>query len=103
MPLFTQADQLILDGVQFIQHYAANRWGYLQEGKHTYRALSISGVQLLPVQLTIMLSARLQTCPLFVTKLKHDRPFAYSSVYGYWAVPLARYMLDNDWVDIIRP
>ncbi|RZF29963.1 hypothetical protein EVC45_10215 [Paraburkholderia sp. UYCP14C] len=114
MTLFTQADRDILDRLRFIEHHddPANRWQYVAEGKHVYQTMSNSGIQVLPGQMVIQvlpgqmviaLSTRVQTCPIFVKKLRHDRRFASSSVYGYWAAPLARYMLDNDWMDFIKP
>jgi hypothetical protein len=105
MTLCDQACLNILNGIGFIQHYGnpSIRVKYLAEGKHLFRASVSGGLQLTPGAMIPLLSTRLLQAPEFVMFVRKKRPFASPKFYYFWSEPAARYMLDNDWLEIIKP
>ena len=103
MALTTAVDLNTLRTRSFLTDYVANQAAFVEVGKIVYQALSdYEGSAPEAVYMKDSLAVALQCTTLFKTlcaaKL-HANPIFYPT----FAVALARYMLDNDWGNVISP
>ena len=104
MALTTAADLLTLSSRSFLTDYTTNKNLFIAVGKIVYQTLLTFGGNPgpTPVDMEQPLEVALRSTSVFKTvcaaKLHANPVF-----YPIFARALARYMMDNDWGDIITP
>lgn len=103
MALLTPQDQQTLSSWSFLTDYQNHRVELVDVARNVYRTVSvIYGTSPRQVDCEDALAASLLGTSLFTAILTRKR-HAPPSLHSAFARAMARYLLDNDWNDIVRP
>lgn len=103
MALLTSQDQQTLSSWSFLADYQNHRVDLVDVARSVYRTVSvIYNASPQPVDCEDALTASLLRISLFAGILRKKR-HASPSLHSVFARAMARYLLDNDWNDIVHP
>lgn len=106
MPLTTAMDLAILSSWNWVRDYARtrNKTAFIQVGKIVYQTLTPHGGSPPsgPNAVEQPLSTALRVANIFKI-LCQAKPHANPTFYPIFAESLTRYILDNEWNEIIKP